>query len=84
MHSDQRKNHALEVLHQVVEHPQSLGVLALLDIQKRADLRAGETEVISTQPYLQLLAARSAIRWWPVLIILLEYLTILNNSLHLQ
>lgn len=59
---NQRKHQCLQVLHQVVENAQSLGVRALLHIHQRPDLGGFERNVLVTHPDLELLA--------PVLVLL--------------
>lgn len=40
MKADQREDQALQVLHEVVEDAQALGIRAVLHVQQRADFRA--------------------------------------------
>ena len=53
----QRKDQRLEVLHEIIEDTEPLGVLRLLDVHQRADLGRLERDVLVAHADLEFLAA---------------------------
>eukprot|EP00951_Prasinocladus_malaysianus_P020531 scaffold168119_cov23-Prasinocladus_malaysianus.AAC.1 len=78
----QGEDQALEVLHEVVEDAQPLGVFALLDLKQRADLGGGEGDVVVPDHDLKLLAA-NPVRLGPVVVVLFHDLALLDYPLDL-
>lgn len=80
--SYQGEHQAFEVLHEVVETPQTLRVTGLIDIQEGAGLGGGERYVLVADDDLQLLAT-NAVRLRPERVVLLHDLRVLDNALEL-
>eukprot|EP00446_Apocalathium_sp_SHHI-4_P058857 CAMPEP_0177429124 /NCGR_PEP_ID=MMETSP0368-20130122/74942_1 /TAXON_ID=447022 ORGANISM="Scrippsiella hangoei-like, Strain SHHI-4" /NCGR_SAMPLE_ID=MMETSP0368 /ASSEMBLY_ACC=CAM_ASM_000363 /LENGTH=103 /DNA_ID=CAMNT_0018899603 /DNA_START=41 /DNA_END=349 /DNA_ORIENTATION=- len=74
--ADQAEDEALQVLHQVVEDPETLGVLGGLHVRQGANLGGREGDVLLAADHLQLLAP-DPVRSWPVVVVLLEDLAVL-------
>ncbi len=55
--SDEREDETLEILHQVVEAPECVRVLAGVDVDEGSDLGRGEGDVLVSHHDLELLAA---------------------------
>ena len=55
MEPDEREDETLEILHQVVECAQTLGILGVVDVDQRSDLRRGEGNVFVAANDFQLL-----------------------------
>ena len=55
MEPDEREDETLEILHQVVECAQTLGILGVVDVDQRSDLRRGERNVFVAANDFQLL-----------------------------
>ena len=49
MHLHNGKHETLDVLHQVIEHPESLRILAVFDIQQASNLSGCERDVLRTK-----------------------------------
>lgn len=60
---DQAEHQRLEILHQVVEHPQTLWVSRLGDIDKRSNLGRLEADVLAANLDLQLLSSIFVLLW---------------------
>ena len=69
-------------LNEIVEGSESLGVLALVDIDERSDFWGGERNVVVAQNNLQLLTPH-AVRSRPKVVIFTQNLRILDNALQL-
>eukprot|EP00962_Isochrysis_galbana_P014161 scaffold4035_cov132-Isochrysis_galbana.AAC.7 len=52
---DEREDHTLEVLHQVVEDAKALRVLAVLHVEERPDLARRKGDVLPSDDHLKLL-----------------------------
>ncbi len=50
--ANEREDEALEILHEIVEYPQSLRVLTLLDVQQRANLGRRKRNVLVAHDHL--------------------------------
>jgi len=77
---DESKHKALDVLNQVVENTQTVGILAALHLHQMPDLRCAERNVLVVQHDFQLLFP-DAIRLWPVSIVLFEDFTTGDDTL---
>jgi hypothetical protein len=82
MQANEREHETLDVLDEVVEAAESLGVLAVVDVDKRADLARCEGDVLVAEHNLELLAADTIGRW-PHLVVLLHDLRVLDDALEL-
>ena len=69
-------------LDQVVERTQTFRVLALVDINERANLARCERDMILAQDHLQLLTP-DAIRSWPQIVVFLEDFRVLDDAFQL-
>mmetsp|Transcript_102089 Transcript_102089/g.259437 ORF Transcript_102089/g.259437 Transcript_102089/m.259437 type:complete len:233 (-) Transcript_102089:3-701(-) len=78
MQTDKAEDEALQVLHQVVEDPETLGVLGGLHVRQGANLGGREGDVLLAADHLQLLAP-DPVRSWPVVVVLLEDLAVLDG-----
>eukprot|EP00628_Pelagophyceae_sp_CCMP2097_P006270 CAMPEP_0184125684 /NCGR_PEP_ID=MMETSP0974-20121125/25161_1 /TAXON_ID=483370 /ORGANISM="non described non described, Strain CCMP2097" /LENGTH=114 /DNA_ID=CAMNT_0026429023 /DNA_START=152 /DNA_END=496 /DNA_ORIENTATION=+ len=79
---DQREDEALQVLDEVVEYPQALGVLRVLHVEERADLGARECDVIVANLDLELLPP-DAVRLRPLVVVLARHLGLGDDPLEL-
>ncbi len=82
MEANEREDQALDVLNEVVEAAEALGVLAVVDVHEGADLARSERDVLVAEHNLELLAA-DAVRRRPHLVVLLHDLRVLDDSLEL-
>ena len=82
MQTDERKHETLDILHQVVEASEALGILAVVNVDQRADLGGGERNVLIAHDNLELLAADS-VRCRPRLVVLLHDVRLLDDPLQL-
>eukprot|EP00303_Exanthemachrysis_gayraliae_P006915 CAMPEP_0206007436 /NCGR_PEP_ID=MMETSP1464-20131121/5763_1 /ASSEMBLY_ACC=CAM_ASM_001124 /TAXON_ID=119497 /ORGANISM="Exanthemachrysis gayraliae, Strain RCC1523" /LENGTH=201 /DNA_ID=CAMNT_0053380931 /DNA_START=213 /DNA_END=815 /DNA_ORIENTATION=- len=79
---DEGEHQGLEVLDQIVEHAEALGVLALLHVQEGPDLGGHERDVLLAQHDLQLLPPVPVGRG-PVVVVLLGHLAVLDQPFQL-
>jgi len=82
MEAYEREDETLEILDQVVERTKTLGILGVVHVHQRSDLRSREGNVLVAAHDLQFLATNS-VGWWPQRIILLGDLGIIDNPLQL-
>ena len=82
MEADQREDETLEVLDQVVETAETVGVAGLVDIHQTANLAGGEADVFVSDDDLQLLTANT-VRLGPEGVVLGHDLAVLDDSLQL-
>ena len=80
MEADQREDETLEVLDQVVETAETVGVAGLVDIHQGADLAGGEADVFVSDDDLQLLTANT-VRLGPEGVVLGHDLAVLDDPL---
>lgn len=59
MQTDEREDETLDVLNEIVEASQALGILAVVDVDERADLGGCERDVLVAHHDLELLSADS-------------------------
>lgn len=82
MKTNERKDQTLDVLNKIVEASETLGILAIVDIDKRSDLGRSERDVFVAHDDFKLLTTDSVWRW-PQLVVLLHDLRVLDDSLQL-
>ena len=63
MQADHREDETLQILNQVVEATEPVGIAAVVDIDQRAYLRRGERDVLVAENDLQLLSTVTILRW---------------------
>ena len=80
--ANEREDETLDVLDEVVEAAEALGVLAVVDVDERADLGRGERDVLVAHDDLELLAADTVGRR-PRLVVLLHDLGLVDDALEL-
>ena len=82
MQVHQREHEALDVLHQVEEDDQSLGVCRFLHVRERPDLRCPQAEFLFAHPDVYLLLS-DFVGFGPILVAFFHYPTLKNDPLHL-
>ena len=82
MHIDEGKDQALQVLHQVEKHRESLWVFRLLHLAVGADLGGLEGHFLGAHPHHQFLLA-NFVRLGPLSILAAENAAIKHDALHL-
>lgn len=82
MKTDQREDKTLDILDEIVEASETFGILAIVDVDKRADLGRGERDVLVAHHDLELLTTDSIGRW-PHLVVFFHDLGVLNDALEL-
>lgn len=70
MQADQAEHQRLEILHQIVEHPQPLGILTLVDVDQRSYLGRLERDVLRPKADFEFLP--------PVLVLLRPFRVVLS------
>jgi len=80
MEAYEREDETLEILDQVVERTKTLGILGVVHVHQRSDLRSREGNVLVAAHDLQFLASNS-VGWWPQRIVLLGDLGIVDDPL---
>jgi len=80
--ADEREDQTLQVLNEIVEGSQSLGILALVNVDQGADLGGGEADVVIAQNHFQLLSTH-AIRSRPHVVVLAQNLRVFDDALQL-
>lgn len=80
--SNERKDQTFQVLYEIVERSQTLGILALVDVNKWANFWRGEADVVIAQDDLKLLATNSI---WsgPHVVVFPQNLRIFDDALQL-
>mmetsp|Transcript_7725 Transcript_7725/g.14381 ORF Transcript_7725/g.14381 Transcript_7725/m.14381 type:complete len:104 (-) Transcript_7725:255-566(-) len=64
MHSDEREHHTTEILDEEIKQLQTVGILAILDVNQRPDFRGDEGYVLIAYDNLQLLST-NRVGGWP-------------------
>ena len=77
----EREDKALEVLHDVVEGAEAVGVVAALDVDEGANFGGGEGHMFGVADNFELLAA-DLVGLGPVGVIAVEHAAIVDDALH--